>query len=173
MQKFIYLFTLLMWTGTAYPQAQVAAGLDQEQINQQVWYPFMASYNDLDDKAFMKIHDENVIRVVRDRQEMMLGSEYAQAMELNANWHKENGVTRQIEFSFTERIAKEDTAYEVGYYKVTNSRDGEKRTFYGVFNVILKKKNGVWKILVDSDTSEKGTINEADFLKGIPLKKIN
>lgn len=173
MQKFIYLFTLLLSVTTAFSQTQVPAGPDQQQINQQVWYPFVASYTGLDDVAFMELHDENVIRVVRDRQEMMVGPAYARAMELNANWNKENGVTRQIEFSFTERIAKEDTAYEVGFYKVTNNRDGESRTFYGTFTVVMKKKNGVWKILMDSDTSENGTIGEADFQKGIPLKKVN
>lgn len=54
----------------------------------------------------------------------MSGAEYARAMELNANWNKENEVTRKIEFSFIERIAKDDTAFEVGYYKVTNVCSG-------------------------------------------------
>ena len=171
MKKFMLLSTLLMLLGTAY--TQVANGPDQSLIDQQVWHPFVAAYNGLDDKAFMKIHDANVIRVVRDRQEMMVGTEYARAMELNANWNKENEVTRQIEFSFLERIVKDDTAFEVGYYKVTNERGGEQRSFYGIFTVVMKKKNGIWKILLDSDTSNKNTVTEADFQSGVPLKKIN
>lgn len=173
MQKIILLFALMMCANIAYPQTQVAAGPDQQLINQQVWYPFVEAYNNLDDKAFMKIHEPDVIRVVRDRQEMMVGPEYARAMELNANWNKENEVTRKIEFSFIERIAKDDTAFEVGYYKVTNVRNGETRTFYGIFTVVMKKRNGTWKILLDSDISNKNTVDEADFQSGIPLKGIN
>lgn len=173
MQKIILLFTLMMCANVAYPQTQVAAGPDQKLINQQVWFPFITAYNSLDDKAFMKVHESDVIRVVRDRQEMMIGPEYARAMELNANWNKENDVTRKIEFSFLERIAKDDTAFEVGYYKVTNVRNGEQRTFYGIFTVVMKKRNGTWKILIDSDISNNNTVNEADFQSGLPLKKIN
>lgn len=173
MQKNILLFVIMMCANIAYSQTQVAAGPEQQLINQQVWYPFVAAYNSLDDKAFMKIHDTDVIRVVRDRQEMMVGAEYARAMELNSNWNKENEVTRQIELSFIERIATDDTAFEVGYYKVTNFRNGEKRTFYGIFTIVMKKRNGVWKILIDSDISNKNTVNEADFQSGIPLKKLN
>lgn len=171
MKKLIFLFTLLIYGSMAY--AQVAAGPDQEQINRQVWYPFVAAYNSLDDEAFMKLHEADVIRVVRDRKEMMVGADYAKAMKMNADWNKENAVTRQIEFSFLERVAKDDTAFEVGYYKVTNVRGGEKRSFYGIFTVVMKKKNGIWKILLDSDTSNQGTVKEADFQKGVPLKKVN
>ena len=56
---------------------------------------------------------------------------------------------------------------------MTNERGGQKRTFYGIFNIVLKKKNGVWKIILDADTSNKNTVNEADFQSGTPLKKVN
>jgi len=170
MRKIILLLPLLMCFATTY--AQIANGPVQQTINQQIWYPFVQAYNNLDNDAFMKIHTNDIIRVVGDRSEMMLGQEYADAIAMNVKWHKQNNVTRQIEFSFMERIVKKNTAYEQGYYKVTNSRDGKQRTFYGMFTVVLKRTNGIWKILMDTDTSNSGSINEADFRKGIPLSGV-
>jgi hypothetical protein len=36
--------------------------------------------------------------------------------------------------------------------------------------VALRKENGTWKILVDSDTNEGGTITDEMFLKAKPLE---
>jgi hypothetical protein len=36
--------------------------------------------------------------------------------------------------------------------------------------VALRKENGVWKILVDSDTNEGGTITEEMFQKAKPIE---
>jgi hypothetical protein len=60
---------------------------------------------------------------------------------------------------FIQRIASTDKAFEVGYYKSTstNTTTGEKRSGYGKFHVLLRKENGVWKILMDADANEKRT----------------
>ena len=62
---------------------------------------------------------------------------------------------RIIEFAFDKRSAKDDVAYEVGFYRVS----GEDMTddFYARFHVELRKENGVWKISRDFDTSQIGT----------------
>jgi hypothetical protein len=59
-----------------------------------------------------------------------------------------------------------DKAFEVGYYKTTstNTVTGEKRTGFGKFHVLLRKENGVWKILMDADAYEK--TDEDVFLTG-------
>jgi hypothetical protein len=71
---------------------------------------------------------------------------------------------------FIQRIASDGKAFEVGYYKTssTNSTTGEKRTGYGKFHVLLRKENGVWKILMDADASEK--TDETIFLSGKPVE---
>jgi hypothetical protein len=46
---------------------------------------------------------------------------------------------------------------------------GITKTFYGKFLVILRKENGTWKILVDTDSSEGGTVNEEAFLAAQPI----
>jgi ketosteroid isomerase-like protein len=78
---------------------------------------------------------------------------------------------RTIELRFLERMANESQAFEVGIYKTTViNAQGESRSFYGKFHVVLRKENGTWKILVDSDSSEGGTIGEKDFAAAQPLE---
>jgi hypothetical protein len=62
-------------------------------------------------------------------------------------------------------MANENQAYEVGIYKTTSiDEKGQSHSGYGKFHVVHRKENGVWKILVDSDSSEGGTIGEKEFL---------
>ena len=61
-------------------------------------------------------------------------------------------------------------AFDVGYYKVTsaNVSTNKKNFGYGKFHVLLRKENGVWKILMDADAGEK--IDETIFLTGKPMQ---
>lgn len=139
----------------------------QHQINEDVWYPFIESYASFNDKAFMSIHTEDVIRISRDGQRIQVGEEYAKAMERNAKWSIENKRKRTIEFSFLERFSTGDTAFEVGYYKVMSYEpEKEPKAYYGIFQVVLKKVDDQWKLFVDSDTSIDNSLTEEDFLKG-------
>jgi ketosteroid isomerase-like protein len=70
-----------------------------------------------------------------------------------------------LDLRFTERIANAATAIDIGIFKVTvNRKDGSTQSFYGRFHVVLRKENGVWKILVDMDSSEGRSIDEADYI---------
>ncbi len=141
-------------------------------IDRDVWYPFMESYAAQDAYAFMAIHTEDVIRISRDGKRIQVGEEYAESMQRNTKNNKEKQRQRTIEFSFLERIAREDIAFEVGYYKVISHEPGKKpKTYIGKFQVILKKTDGKWKIFVDSDTSNKDSFTEADFQTGDILKE--
>jgi ketosteroid isomerase-like protein len=52
--------------------------------------------------------------------------------------------------------------------------DGEERVRYTRFEMVLRKEGGKWKILVDQDTSEGGTITEAMFDAATkPIQPIN
>ncbi len=78
---------------------------------------------------------------------------------------------RQLGLRFTERIANDNQAMEVGIYKVIiTDKTGNIRTFYGRFHVALRKENGVWKILVDTDSSEGNSIDEQDYLQASPME---
>ena len=55
-------------------------------------------------------------------------------------------------------------AYLRGIYKYSYfPKAGEPNIGYGKFHVVLRKENGVWKILTDYDSSEGGKVGEADY----------
>ncbi|MDF1864226.1 MAG: DUF4440 domain-containing protein [Saprospiraceae bacterium] len=160
-------FSLLLTPFFVYSQVDSI----QLQINQDVWYPFMESYASFNDKEFMSIHTDDIIRISRDGQRIQVGEEYAKSMAENAKWNKERKRTRTIEFSFLERFSSGGMAFEVGYYKVISMEpEKEPKNYYGIFQVVLKNIDGKWKLLVDSDTSINNSLTEEDFLKGTILR---
>lgn len=146
----------------------------QREIDDQVWKPFIKAFNDLDADRFLAVHSKDLVRSPRDSKKVLTWDEYLQQQHKGDDWSKANNATRTLELRFTERIASATQAIEVGIYKTTNTDNkGERRSFYGRFHVVLRKENGVWKILVDTDSSEGNTIGEKDFLnaKLIPPEK--
>ena len=147
-----------------------AAQTMQHQINEQVWRPFIKAYNEKDTYAFLAVHSKDVIRSPRDANKVMNFTEYASELRaINADL-KAKGITPNLELRFTERIASNDQAIEVGIYKGTiTGPDGKSMSFYGRFHVALRKEAGVWKILVDTDYSENNTIGQTQFEAAKPM----
>ena len=142
----------------------------QQEINDQVWKPFIKAFNDLDADGFLAVHSKDLVRSPRDSKTILTWDEYLQQQRKGNDWSKNNNTTRTLELRFTERIASATQAIEVGIYKTTNTNNkGESRSFYGRFHVVLRKENNIWKILVDTDSSEGNTIHENDFLNATPL----
>lgn len=141
----------------------------QQQINQQVWKPFIQSFSNMDTKRFMDVHSVEMTRVIQDGNGIYGYEQYYRENELGNERTKQAKRKRTIELRFIQRIAANDKAFEVGYYKTTNIQpDGTSRSGYGKFHVLLRKENGTWKILMDADASEK--TNEAIFLSAKPLQ---
>ncbi len=128
----------------------------QKEINEQVWKPFIKSFNAGDNDAFAAVHSKEIVRVSQDDNHIMGYDEYFKKIpdSVKAKW---SDWKHNIELRFVQRIASPDKAFEVGYYKTTtvNSKTGEKRTGYGKFHVLLRKEKGMWKILMDADANEK------------------
>lgn len=141
----------------------------QQQINRQVWKPFIQSFNHRDDEGFAAVHSKDVVRVIQDANQIQGFDQYFKKVpdSIQAMWKKWN---RKIELRFIQRIASNGKAFEVGYYKTTNTntQTGEIRSGYGKFHVLLRKENGVWKILMDADAGEK--TDETVFLTGKPIE---
>jgi len=128
----------------------------QKDINEQVWKPFIKCFNEGNQEGFKAVHSKDILRVEQDNNKVL---DYDQYFPKNPQkWPGKNN----IELRFLQRIASNDQAFEVGYYKSTHtSPDGQVRTGYGKFHVALRKENGVWKILVDADA--KADANEQTF----------
>lgn len=128
---------------------------DIEQIENDVWVPFMESYRDLDINKFKSIHDKNITRVTIDRNQIETGVEYFNNFEKFMGFIRSNKKRIDISFAILSTAVKDDTAYQTGYYRLRST--DEKGNFvvrnYGFFNVMLKKNNGTWNIVMDSDKS--------------------
>ena len=141
------------------------------EINEDVWIPFINAFNNNDTKSFMQLHSKDVIRSPRDSKKILNWHEYFLVQEQGDNADKAAHRKRNLELRFTERLANNERAIEVGIYKTSYlNDDGSTFSFYGRFHVVLRKENGKWKILVDTDSSENNTISEKEFLSASNMK---
>ncbi len=165
MMKLTQLLLVLLLPGTLLAQS----GAAQREINEQVWKPFIKSFNSNDDAGFKAVHSKDIVRVIQDSRQIGGYEEYFPVIP-DSTRQKWRIWTKQIELRFLQRIAGTDKAFEVGYYKTTskNDRSGEVVVSYGKFYVVHRKEKGVWKILVDADANEGTT--EAIFQSGAPLE---
>ena len=147
--------------------ASVNAQSEQSEINEQVWKPFIKSFNENNSAGFMSVHSKDVVRSPRDAKTVWNWEEYNAQQALGDKEDIKAKRKRTLELRFTERIVNKDVAVEVGIYKTSY---GENQNYYGRFHVVLKKENGIWKILVDTDSTEGGTIGEKEFLAAQPLQ---
>ena len=141
----------------------VAQSTSQQEINEQIWKRFMDAYGNQDAEAFMKIHSEKLVRNPIGY-EVTRFEKYKEQNELNFQQQKKEGIKIKIDFTFAYRTVTGGVAYEIGYYKVTSVKTNKTDYYYGMFNVILRKENGTWKILSDADTGEE--VNETKFESG-------
>lgn len=139
-----------------------------QQINEQVWIPFIQSFGNGDDETFRAVHSKDIIRVMQDDKEIIGYDKYFKKVpdSVKAKW---SDWKKSIELRFTQRITGDDKAFEVGYYKSTstNVKTGEQRKGIGRFHVLLRKESGVWKILMDADTAEGAS--EENFRRASPM----
>jgi hypothetical protein len=142
----------------------------QKEINDQVWKPFIESFNNLNAELFLSVHSKDLTRSPRDSKQILNWNEYLSDQKKQMSIMKGDGLKLAIELHFTERIANGRQAIDVGIYKTTVIlKDGTSNSGYGRFHVVMRKENGVWKILVDTDSSEGHTIEENDFLAAKPM----
>lgn len=139
-------------------------------INQEVWYTFIDAYEQYDSEAFMAIHSKDLVRLNKEGSKIRDFITYREDMTKgNLKWKQEPG-SKKISFSFLNRFYNQDLGFEKGYYKVVyQNPDKDDHVVYGLFEVVLRKENGHWKILVDSD--ENADIDEDIFLKGEIVQK--
>lgn len=160
MKRFFLLFVFVLVAGIACAQPDSL----QRQINNQVWKPFIQSFNNRDDAGFAAVHSKDVIRVIQDANQIQGFDQYFRKVpdSIQARWKK---WKRNIELRFVQRIASNGRAFEVGYYKTTNthSQTGEKRSGYGKFHVLLRKENGVWEDLDGCRCGRKNGRNHLSF----------
>ena len=137
-----------------------------QEINQQVWKPFISALTSRNNPDFRKLHSKRITRVEIDNN---LVQDYDHYFKENYKKQSNDKSTRLFELRFDKRIGSNTREWESGYYKSTVIQPGkEARVYYGKFFVLLEKENGVWKILLDADTSQGATeqaFNEANNME--------
>ena len=140
----------------------------QKEINDQVWKPFIEGFSTNNEQLFKSVHSKDVIRVMQDDNMIWGYAQYFPEQKAGAanSWQNHK---KSIELRFIQRIAGNDKAFDVGYYNTrSTSPDGKQRSIYGKFHVVLRKENGVWKILVDADSGKGAT--EEEFKKAAAME---
>lgn len=117
----------------------------------------------------MKTHSKEMTRVIQDSKVIYGYERYFEENQRGNERTKSSGSKRTLELRFVQRIAGNDRAFEVGYFKLTVSQPGtELRSFYGKFHILLHKESGIWKITMDADAREE--VNETIFQSGQPVQ---
>lgn len=142
----------------------------QQLTNDQVWKPFIKTFSEHDTEGFMALHSTDLVRSARESNTVLNWEQYFSNTRKSQERDKISNRKRTIDLRFTERIASEERAIDVGIYQTTYLQpDGTSQSFYGKFLVVLRKENGIWKILVDTDSSEGGTIDANSFWSAKPM----
>ncbi|MEM8498133.1 MAG: hypothetical protein AAF542_08930 [Pseudomonadota bacterium] len=123
-----------------------------QEIDRQIWRPFADSFAKLDSEAFNKLHTADSLR--GGPWGLQIGSDYFKSNAEHWRSIAEKGGAQSIEFSFEQRLQEAQTAYEVGYYRVTSTDSSGTAIYYGQFHVVLKKVDDLWKIAQDWDAEE-------------------
>ncbi|BAO74435.1 hypothetical protein WPG_0205 [Winogradskyella sp. PG-2] len=147
-------------------KAQNKASL--EAINT-VWTKFYKAFETLDYTLMADIHAKELIRVSGGKR-ILDYEAYIKGYEASFKNSKDNGQTSNISLRFFERINNNTTASERGIYKLVRNKGTEKeQAYYGQFHVLFKKIDNDWKIIMDYDSSESGTIGEDDYKKAFAI----
>lgn len=144
-----------------------------KEINRDIWTPFSEAYAANDVDKYISLHLPDFVRAnggddpkVRDI------DAYRASIERGFKWNLENNRGVEISFTFFERATSDKAASERGIYRYTSTQaNGDTQNFYGKFHVIHRKVDGKWKIAVDYDSDEDGTIGEEDFKAGLPPER--
>ena len=144
-----------------------------KQINKDVWYRFYAAYDSLDHTISEEIHANDVMRIPANQSKIIDYKSYMDGIKKSFEQAREKNETRSISLRFFERLANDTLASERGIYKFTlNDGTKDEKNYYGQFHVLLVKRDGKWKILMDYDSNENNTIGEEEFMSAFAMEDL-
>ncbi|HET8648376.1 MAG TPA: hypothetical protein VFO85_22955 [Vicinamibacteria bacterium] len=143
----------------------------QREIEAQVWTPLLTASNTFDAEGFLAVQSPDLVRVSVDTNEVYGLERYAAEIRAGFPRAKARGVTRRSEARFLTRTHSGHLAHETGLFRSESvTAAGERRVRYSRFEMILRREAGRWKILVDKDTAQGGTLTEEEFRRAAPMR---
>jgi ketosteroid isomerase-like protein len=142
------------------------------QIEKDVWIPFLAASDAFDADGFLAAQSKDLVRVSLDAKQVYGLARYQTEIHEGFARARARGIVRRSDVRFLERMASGDLAYETGYFRSeVRSPDGSVRVRYSRFEFVLRNESGRWKILLDKDTTDGGTITEEAYQAASPLRR--
>jgi ketosteroid isomerase-like protein len=124
-----------------------------EELNRDLWHPFVRSYAERDTDTFIGLYDPALIRASGAAGQIHGYTEYAEQMRAFFARVAERGDTLAIDFRFDERLASGEVASERGVFRLTvTPSSGPVRTMYGRFHTYARRVDGRWRFVADYDT---------------------
>lgn len=134
-----------------------------------VWAKFYKAFETLDYTLMAEIHSKDLVRVSGGKRILDYDT-YINNYKAGFERDKKAGVTSDISLRFFERLNNDNSASERGVYKlIRNKGKTNEEAYYGQFHVLFKKLDGQWKIIMDYDSSEGGTIGKEDYQKAFAI----
>lgn len=135
-----------------------------KELDRDIWLPFIKAYGEGNPDGYIALHSKSFVRPMGDAKRIDTYEQWASGTRGMFKSFADRGAKMSIQFRFLERFANAESASERGIYEFTRiNANGETRKAYGKFHVITRKEDGKWKILVDYDSTEGRTIDEAAF----------
>ena len=162
-------FVLLICVLPAHAQQRAAPKPTDPQLllelDRDIWAPFVAAFAAGRADDFIALHSRSLVRAMGDAKRVEPLERWLKGTQGMFKSFADRGTKAAISFRFLERLANPEAASERGIFEFTmTDAQGAARTTYGKFHVISRKEEGRWKILVDYDSSEGGTIGRESFL---------
>lgn len=142
----------------------------QKEIDQTLWKPFKAAFENLDAEKLNLLYASEVLRVTPGGIDTENSFKNANFERLNG--HKMRNTALQLDFWFDSRHTNANASYDVGFYRMVLTNTHGVDVIYGQFHIVLKKMNGIWKIIQDWDSSSINgkDISVADFERQKPMR---
>ncbi len=149
--------------------AQIDDATIQNEINATVWKPFKQAFTDLNAQALNALYADKVLRVTPDGIDTK--EEFKTKNIERFKESRSSGVAMVLDFWFDNRKTNELYSYEVGFYRISATLNGQTTYNYGQFHVVLQKLEGNWRITQDWDTTTINgkSISKIDFDKQKPI----
>ena len=139
-------------------------------INKDVWEKFSLAFESLDYTLMAEIHSKELARITGNNKQIRTYSEYISGNKSSFEWSKTNKKSIEVTLRFFERIANDHSASDRGIYRTTmNKGEPDEHISYGQFFVLLKKENGIWKILMDYDSNENNSVGETEYMNAFAM----
>ena len=135
------------------------------ELDRDIWKPFVEAFAAGKPDDYFALHSSGFVRAMGDAKRVEPRDAWIKGTRGMFKHFADRGIRPSIAFRFLERLANPEAASERGIFEFTTvDAKGETRRAYGKFHVISRKEDGRWKILVDYDSNERGTITRETFL---------